>query len=1071
MVIVMASTPECFFKDESCTDQFISFRELRHEHFSSSVFPGARSCIEIMLLRGDRFYQPVLRLQKTHVCTRHKEELLKEFRRSKYRTCHTCVPCFGKSKPSEAAQNIGAFIALTLYEELHFQYSYGKLICRRCREAVMKRTDPIKISNHMSAFHWLDTIVWSDEESEESTNDKDFHYSPVSITPTSSVFSGQNDKSKRAALQNFIQLMHPDRSGRSLLVTHSYNELTKGAQKNFLCSTKAVIDIVLEFLAGSNANEVRTKLFTETNKRSRVVMDPKLMNILSAIAEAYNNADSPSNRRTILSIVAKHVDYNLISSVIPGLTRHRLTEARLFAVESGKGVITKSTPRINVCYSSAQVEHFIDFVLSPHISSDVPFGEKTLRLSSGKEFNVPDTIRSINSTRIIQQYYEYCHQMCANFEPLASSSLYKILNCCKASTRKSLQGLNNFVADGIAAFEDLKIIIQNLSIDSDEKIRLAKAVQRAKQYLKSDFKLHVRQSSSVADHCIPFSLSERNSTFFSSSCNHHHDDICIECTNLANVLFDIKQAIKTNNSPETVGRTMYDYDESLEAILAWKSHLLRCVNQGQCRINIMQSMSENSIFLNLDWAMKWNPVYYREGQAAFFGKKGISWHITVVSMKQAGADEDDGSSSDVDESDDSSVDADDDDEEAEKSNNEAFRKIALEHKIFVHVFDQVTQDSDAVLAILQDVLTRVKAHNPNIKNAYIRSDNAGCYHSAQTIIGLRQLSLNTNITIIRFDFSDPQGGKGSSDRYSAVLKSHVRRFWNGGHDVATAAEFVAACASYGGIKNVQVFECQLAPAHSKDKRKINDITKLHNFIFEPSTSIRVYRAWNVGVGKVLAPDQNRNGSSIINMLVCVNTHTNQTQLVNSSANKPQKDLISSTNEDTHFNTGTQSKSKLFYCDQDGCIRRFFNYGNLLRHLASGNHFRKLEKLPMKDFAMITYKSKLDEVDNQQLISLELEKINFHTNSNDHLPKLNQGWALPSPRKVQRLTPKVRQFLEEKFDDGEQRGIRWQPEAVVNEMKHKKDPLTGSYVFELSELVKVGTVRSFFSRQSTSNKDE
>ncbi len=47
------------------------------------------------------------------------------------------------------------------------------------------------------------------------------------------------------------------------------------------------------------------------------------------------------------------------------------------------------------------------------------------------------------------------------------------------------------------------------------------------------------------------------------------------------------------------------------------------------------------------------------------------------------------------------------------------------------------------------------------------------------------------------------------------------------------------------------------------------------------------------------------------------------------------------------------------------------------------------------------------------------------------------------------------------------GIRWQPEAVVSEMKHSKHPETGLYLFDLSELVKVSTVRSFFSRQKTS----
>ena len=61
--------------------------------------------------------------------------------------------------------------------------------------------------------------------------------------------------------------MHPDRSGRSLLVTRSYSQLSKSAKKNFLSSTKAVVDIVLEFLAGPDADEVRTKLFLEDNRK------------------------------------------------------------------------------------------------------------------------------------------------------------------------------------------------------------------------------------------------------------------------------------------------------------------------------------------------------------------------------------------------------------------------------------------------------------------------------------------------------------------------------------------------------------------------------------------------------------------------------------------------------------------------------------------------------------------------------------------------------------------------------------------------------------------------------------
>jgi len=136
----------------------MSFHELRHDRFSSTFFPGAQSCIEIMLVRSDLFYQPALRLRRTSVCTKHKEDLLKEFRQSKYRSCSLCVPCFGKSVASVAVQNIAASIALTLYEKLQVQHSYGKLICRRCREEVVKRIDSVR---HL--FHLIFRITYASD--------------------------------------------------------------------------------------------------------------------------------------------------------------------------------------------------------------------------------------------------------------------------------------------------------------------------------------------------------------------------------------------------------------------------------------------------------------------------------------------------------------------------------------------------------------------------------------------------------------------------------------------------------------------------------------------------------------------------------------------------------------------------------------------------------------------------------------------------------------------------------------------------------------------------------------------
>ena len=81
---------------------------------------------------------------------------------------------------------------------------------------------------------------------------------------------------------------------------------------------------------------------------------------------------------------------------------------------------------------------------------------------------------------------------------------------------------------------------------------------------------------------------------------------------------------------------------------------------------------------------------YRETQADWFGKRGISWHISVAVRKVAGQ---------------------------------------LEQQTFVHIIEDCSQDATAVVQALQHTLKAPKAQHPEITNAALRQDNAGCYHS------------------------------------------------------------------------------------------------------------------------------------------------------------------------------------------------------------------------------------------------------------------------------------------------------------------------------------------------------
>ena len=96
------------------------------------------------------------------------------------------------------------------------------------------------------------------------------------------------------------------------------------------------------------------------------------------------------------------------------------------------------------------------------------------------------------------------------------------------------------------------------------------------------------------------------------------------------------------------------------------------------------------------------PFKYRESQSDWFGKRGISWHISVVTRK----------------------------------NNRWYKSQS-----FVHVVENTSQDSSVVLRITENTLRSLKEANPTIDSAlifliFLRQDDAECYHNSALILSL-----------------------------------------------------------------------------------------------------------------------------------------------------------------------------------------------------------------------------------------------------------------------------------------------------------------------------------------------
>jgi hypothetical protein len=180
---------------------------------------------------------------------------------------------------------------------------------------------------------------------------------------------------------------------------------------------------------------------------------------------------------------------------------------------------------------------------------------------------------------------------------------------------------------------------------------------------------------------------------------------CEDCAILIDALNKVQSLVnRTPSLPNNLrSRFLYKVDFNTNLVLEWKKHQLRTVHQDKAREDSLEQLDKESIFVYMDWSMKFIPMKYREKMIDWFGKRGLSWHITyVVRLQQF------------------------------SSNSTSSTNRLYEHRSFVHVFNNCTQNGRTVVAIIADVFKRLKREDPQIRKAFLRSDNAGCFHGNLT---------------------------------------------------------------------------------------------------------------------------------------------------------------------------------------------------------------------------------------------------------------------------------------------------------------------------------------------------
>jgi len=253
-----------------------------------------------------------------------------------------------------------------------------------------------------------------------------------------------------------------------------------------LRKAQQVVHVCLEEIAPGGSAELFGNLHKRFEDGSNV--DCSLM---EALSECYCNAEHWSTRRQILSIMADKVSFKDLMKWIPSLTKYRYDIARHHTLLHGRGATMPHVKNTRMCIKEEKLDHFLSFITSTHIIQDLPFGEKTLRLSSQVELKIPNVVRSQIPEHIVRQYQGYCNDI--GYVPMSRSTLLRVLHVCSASTRTSLQGLDYFSASGAEAFDELQNVVDKLVDECGKSLTWGKdtndKLKNAKRYLKGDYKV------------------------------------------------------------------------------------------------------------------------------------------------------------------------------------------------------------------------------------------------------------------------------------------------------------------------------------------------------------------------------------------------------------------------------------------------------------------------------------------------------------------------------------------------------------------------------------------------------
>lgn len=358
---------------------------------------------------------------------------------------------------------------------------------------------------------------------------------------------------------------------------------------------------------------------------------------------------------------------------------------------------------------------------------------------------------------------------------LSPSSITKLLLELTSGEITSRAGLDNIdVIKGDENFDRMSQIADILTeiIDTDDakatSCSLKERIDKSREFHKLDFINHLKlEDVNSRCMCIECGLYDEKLDQIQCKKNREHENPCECCQESFELIITLmKLHGKAESTAELSGRytsspALEDDMESMKHeitlcmnnLIDYRAHLVHKFAESKFDEHFYDNLKSDEAVVICDWKMKILAAKYREAQAEWFSKRGISLLGFEIHRKVESG------------------------------------KMETTYHFFVT--DDTTQDAEAVICAKHYLYTKILP-NMDLKKVHYRSDGAGCFSSkeAKAMMAVWDdiAKAQNGAYEVSYKVSVAGCGKTALDGLFGVLTMHLLRLVNHGHSYEKAED-------------------------------------------------------------------------------------------------------------------------------------------------------------------------------------------------------------------------------------------------------------------------------------------